>query len=377
MAFDFEAGFTFEDAELLGNEGLTVTSISVDAFSSSSSHASSKLGDGAALVNAAAAALRDILAQQTFESPPSQSRPQASTRREGAVSDGYLTSKAAALTSSAVTSAAVTTQQAGLSLRDIDELIREVESKGQSFRELDDIFAVDASERKTSEPVLLSKLLDIEAPQIQDLNIERIREPHIDTMNSRLPPDDLIDELVEERDRRALKRKQVPSRGKGALLEDVRSFLEEKDCFTPVVDRWEQLRNMRREQPSEQVHFETNRKKLMQLADDLNEAFGKDTFQSKIQSVMMEEKKRLDIPPEKPMAYVRGRKELVRSVHNKILPAYGYSGKLADQSVLLSLGPYCDDDEMLGKMRRTDELLGLPPCATLIAILAAAEKVLV
>lgn len=244
--------------------------------------------------------------------------------------------------------------------------------------ELDDILGIEHAEIAITEAVMLDSLADIEGAEIE---VAEIEVPQV--MQESKPPmmkDDLLEELLAERKRLELKQKEnkenqhVHPRSGNVTVDQIREMLARTDRLKQVTDKWVQLRNKRLNQPEDPEMFEGNKKKLLQLAEELNAAFGEDSFQLQIQALLDDHRNRRGLPQGAPIGFAVGRKSLVRSVQDKILPVYGFSGQLGVYSMLLSLEAYCDDNEMLGSMQKTDRLLGLPSNSTLYSILDAGEK---
>lgn len=334
--------FNFEDAELLGNDGLSVTSISWIGSQSMASklHSSSSLKDG-------------VFMKLTDTSADSKT------------DDATL--------------------QTELMLQDLAALFSEGEAKGESFMELDDIFGIDGPETEMAKAEMLEEPSDTETTYANDSDTEaemaktEMLEELADTetayandSDTLLPSDRMLEQLVAESVSRAGMFK-VPT-STGSVADQLRAIATPKDPFSQMTAKWVQLSKRRRDQPQDPEVYEMNKKKLLQLADELNDAFGEEHFQQGLQNLLEVFWWRQGLPHGTPVAYIVGRQELVRSVHNKILPKYGYTGDLGFYSMLLALEEYCDDDEMLGKMLQTDKLLLLPTSSTLCAVFDAVEK---
>lgn len=258
------------------------------------------------------------------------------------------------------------TLQTELMLQDLAALFSEGEAKGESFMELDDIFgtettyAIDSdTEAEIAKTEMFEELADIETAYANDS----------DTL---LPSDRMLEQLVAESVSRAGMFKAPTSTD--SVADQFRAIATPKDPFSRMTAKWVQLSKRRRDQPQDPEVYEMNKKKLLQLADELNDAFGEEHFQQGLQNLLEVFWWRQGLPHGTPVAYIVGRQELVRSVHNKILPKYGFTGDLGFYSMLLALDEYCDDDEMLGKMLQTDKLLLLPTSSTLCAVFDAVEK---
>lgn len=152
-----------------------------------------------------------------------------------------------------------------------------------------------------------------------------------------------------------------------------------KDRAAQIQAKWEQMQKRQRDHPPPKQIFNSNRQKLLELVDDLNAVFSKPAFQSRLRSILQEERSKHNLPPNAPLGFVQGWQDLVRSVHSAILPTYGfgsYGTDLGYYSMLLAMEPYCFDEHLIAGLATTDRLLALPQDSTLHNLLDTAEKFL-
>lgn len=124
--------------------------------------------------------------------------------------------------------------------------------------------------------------------------------------------------------------------------------------------------------------FDPHRQKLLVVLDELNDGFSCGDFQGKLHQLVLAERRRQNMPHAPHFnGYVEGRQELVGTVQRRVLPKHGYEpSALGVHSLFLALTPYTGDDHVLQKLDTTDELLQLPPDATLKQIYFTVEKLM-
>lgn len=210
--------------------------------------------------------------------------------------------------------------QEEFNLEGLDDILAEGAAEGCAFMDLDDIFADGKS------PAVLSLDEDTATGSIQELN--------------------------------ALKRSVGSKR-----IEYLAKLMEKRNQLGA----------------RQQARSEENRQRVLEMMDDLNAAFGEYNFQRKLQDALAAERQLPSSADDGALGFVSGRQSLVLGVHRKILRRYGYGAagtQLGVYSMLLSLEPYCQESEMLEKLAKTDELLGLPEDATLYDIFDAVDQFL-
>lgn len=232
-------------------------------------------------------------------------------------------------------SAAEEAVQKEVDLLDLHDMFARATSEESSFMDLDDILATEKP--KIDLPVLT--VLDVNA------EVEKLRARTTDWKPFQQD-----------------------------VLSTALAAAKPKDRVAQIMDKWEQLDKRRSERPSQ--HDDANKQKLLEMADELRDAFSDDSFQAELQGLLSAARQRQGLPPGEPVGWVKGRRELVRGVHRKILPMYGYGGvgsELGVHSMLLAFEPYCDDFAVLRHLAATDEMLGLLPNSTLYQVLDTTE----
>lgn len=237
-------------------------------------------------------------------------------------------------------------------------------SEQNEFLDLDDIFAIDVPKHEASE----YSTIELEA----SLAIEDLKNAAMD--GHVFSP--ALDVAIAQQE--AAEKEQIPGM-ENHVLSVARDTIKPKDRAAQLRAKWEQMQQRQRDHPPPKKAFDANKQKVLELADDLNEAFGQDVFQLRLHRFLREARSKQNLPPKAPLGFVQGRQDLVSSVHSKILPTYGYGSygsELGYYSMLLAIEPYCFDRDVVGRLHTTDAFLGLPPNSTIYDVLDTAEKFL-
>lgn len=228
------------------------------------------------------------------------------------------------------------------------------------FLDLDDILAIDVPKHEATE----YSTIELEA----NLAIE-------DMFNSAMDGTAFAHEIVQSDTSASHVAVAQQDAAKGGASETG----TRKDRAAQLQAKWDQMEKRQRDHPPPKKAFDSNKQKLLELADDLNEAFSEDAFQWHLHIILRQAREEKKLPPDALVGFVQGRQDLVRAVHTKILPTYGYGScghALGYYSMLLDMEPYCFDRDVVGRLATTDTLLSLPANSSIYEVLDTAEKFL-